>query len=469
MNILKKLLVSCLLISLTSLSLESQSLSIDDEVLLAAKADSLLQQSINFNEHAGLTAGVYANGKIIWEGGAGFRNVKQSLPAEANMIHRIASIAKPMTAIAIMQLVEQGKIDLDVPIQTYVQEFPVKNNNTITVRHLLTHTSGINAYKNWWDSFSRKEYQTLLDAMGRFKDRKRVGEPGKTYKYTTYGYVVLGVIIEKVSGMDYETYMKEYVWKPSGMLHTSIERYKVSVENKSSLYKLKKNGKIKKEWNTNLSMKVPGGGLQSTVGDLLRFGEAVLTHKLVSEATLEIMLEDPGIRPKQDGNPYGMGWFLYDTPQEQRVIGHSGSQAGTTTQLLILPDQGVVVACMSNTRRAEVMRLAWQLINYTQQKEALQIPIFAEVKLNAQAMDRFVGFYGFENSKNGVKIYRKGGQLYSVDKMQNKRLKLYAASATKLFYRSFNGWYDFEIDEKGKVQNATYHQNGEKVLAKKIK
>lgn len=457
--------------SLLSFSISvCQSLSLEEIGLLASKADTLLDQGIEFGEHAGWTAGVYAEGEIQWEGGAGLRDVSAGLPAEPHMIHRIASIAKPMTAVAIMQLVEQGKIDLDAPLQSYVPEFPQKPEGTITVRHLLTHTSGINAYKSRLDGFTFKEYPTLLEAMGRFQDRDLVGTPGQVYQYTTYGYVVLGVVIEKVSGLNYEEYMKKYVWEPAGMKNTQAEKHKVAMDNKSQLYRKTKKGKLKKDLNTNISMKVPGGGLQSTVGDLLRFGEALLEGKLIDPQTFETMMEDPGIRPKEAGNPYGMGWFLYDTDPERRVIGHSGGQAGTTTQLMILPDQGVVVACISNTRGGgnwgNVMNFTWKMIDYVIEEGAIDKPLWKQVSISTEAMDRLTGKYDF--GKGGIlALKRKGDQLYS-DLNQFKGIKLYPASESILYYRNVEAHFTFELDPQGKVAKTIYTQQGKEYSPKKL-
>lgn len=434
--------------------------------LLKSKADSLLQQGITFGEVVGWTAGIYAEGDIRWEGGAGYRDREKRLPATPQMIHRTASIAKPMTAIAILQLVEQGKVDLDEPIQTYVPEFPEKAEGTITVRHLLTHTSGINAYKNRRDMVSFKEYGSHLQAMEKFKDRDLVGEPGKVYQYTTYGYVVLGAILEKVSGMEYAAYMKQYVWEPAGMLHTSPEKHKVEVQHKSQLYKLK-NGKLKDDLPTNISVKVAGGGLQTTVGDLLRFGEAVIAHKLIKAETLHMMLQNPAIRPQEAGNPYGMGWFLYDTDPENRLIGHSGAQAGTSTQLLIMPDQGIVVACLSNTRNSHSGTLTWGLLNLVKDPETMEKPLLTKVDLPREALDRFVGSYDFGNG-SVIKIKRKGDQLYSYFN-QFKGLKLYPASESLIFYRNMVGTYfQFDFDDQGEVVKTSYTQQRETYYLQKV-
>lgn len=115
------------------------------------------------------------------------------------MLGRIASITKPMTAIAIMQRYERGMIDLDKPIQTYIKEFPRKVKGDITIRLLLKHTSGIAHYSSKWDALSFTHYPTLANALDAFKDRELDFEPGTQYRYSSYGYTVLGAIIEEVS------------------------------------------------------------------------------------------------------------------------------------------------------------------------------------------------------------------------------------------------------------------------------
>ena len=466
MNISKFLSIAIGIILGTFLFVNAQVKQITDPSLLKAKADSLLQQGISFGEVVGWTAGIYADGKILWEGGAGLRDRDRGLAAGSNMIHRTASIAKPITAVAILQLVEQGKIDLDEPIQTYLPEFPQKPEGTITVRHLLTHTSGINAYKNRLDMVSFKEYDNHLHAMGKFQDRDLVGEPGKVYQYTTYGYVVLGAILEKVSGMGYEAYMQQFVWGPAGMKHTSAERHKVALENKSRLYRSKK-GKLKDDTNTNISVKVAGGGLQTTVGDLLRFGEGVISHRLIQAKTLDLMLQNPGIRPKEAGNPYGMGWFLYNTDPENRIIGHSGSQAGTNTHLLIMPDQGIVVACLSNTRRSNAGGLAWQLLDLVRNPRSLEKPLRKKIELSEEALDRFVGAYAFENGEV-LKVTRKGSQLYSHFNAF-KGLPIYPANESMVFYRNVDGYIECKWDADGAVEKASYTQNGREYNLKRLK
>jgi CubicO group peptidase (beta-lactamase class C family) len=314
----------------------------------------------------GVSAAYSIDNKIIWQHSMGYADQENTIPFTERTLNRTASIAKPMTAIAIMQLVENGQIDLDVPIQTYLPNYPTKKKGTITVRHLLTHSSGIDAYKNAKEAETQKEYPTLTDATEVFSKRKLKFTPGTDFFYTTYGYVVLGLIIEVVSGLSYEEYMKQNIWDKVGMASTGVEKYNVNYTNKSQLFHHEK-GKTRLGKKNNLSSKVPGGGIYSTVEDLLKFGNGVVNNTFVKAATLEQMIEVNGL--KKDGNPYGFGWFLYGpAPHQNVVIGHSGEQTGVSSQLMIIPKSKTVVVVLSNTsgKWKEVIQYSGALIGLSE-------------------------------------------------------------------------------------------------------
>lgn len=168
-------------------------------------------------------------------------------------------------------------------------------------------------------------------------------EPGTQYAYTTYGYVVLGRILEQVSGMEYGAYMQQNIWDKAGMRHTGIER----AETLSQQSRLYRKGSKRPRYN-NLSNRIPGGGFYTTLQDMLRFGNAVVSHKLIQESTLKTMTE---IQLQQkEGNPYTLGWFLYaPAPQQSAVIGHSGEQTGAATQLMLIPQSKTVIVVLANT------------------------------------------------------------------------------------------------------------------------
>ncbi|MCB0376351.1 MAG: beta-lactamase family protein, partial [Sinomicrobium sp.] len=158
----------------------------------------LLEKTIAENEFAGVAAGFSIVGDSTWAYGAGYSNVENKEAFTGQTVTQIASLVKPMTAIAMMQLWEQGKVRLDDPIQKYVPDFPVKKEGPVTVRQLLNHTSGIGGYASEAARENRKNYTTLAEAVAVFKDNDLVSPPGTAYYYSTYGYVLLGRLIENV-------------------------------------------------------------------------------------------------------------------------------------------------------------------------------------------------------------------------------------------------------------------------------
>ncbi|MEO0339925.1 MAG: serine hydrolase domain-containing protein [Bacteroidota bacterium] len=431
--------------------------------LLARKADTILQQSVDYKENHGVSAAIYYKGAMIWSGGAGWMDINKTKPAKGDMIARTASITKSMTAVAILQLVEAGKIDLDVPIQTYIPNFPKKKEGTITTRHLLNQTSGIANYKSMKDGFSTETF-TMEEAVDRFKDRKLVGKPGQVYQYATYNYMVLGLIIEKVSGQKYEDFLYTNVWKPAQMEDTYLEHKAKPSDRKSDLF-VAENSQTTADLQTNLSMKAAGGGVQSSAIDLGKFALAMLDNQLVQAATFTKMLENPGVR--KNGTPYGMGFKLYQDGPYGKVIGHNGAQAGCATEWMVFLDQDLVVSVLSNTRNGNATLIAQQLAKIVLSEEQRAKAIPSTVKLKPAQIDAITGKYAF-NKKNVIEIYFKDGQFYS-DLNQFKGLKLYAASPSKLYYRSMDAQFEFDLNTDGQVEKTTYYQNGQAMNPNKVK
>lgn len=316
-----------------------------------AKALHLLTEAVDQGKCAGIAAGFSVQSEINWMDGAGEQVLKSGNGFKQQTLTRIASITKSMTAVAVLQLYEQGKVDLDATIQAYIDDFPQKSEGDITVRQLLQHSSGIDGYQSGRERENKVYYNNLEEAIRIFRDRDLVHQPGAAFHYTTYGYVVLGRLIERVSGMSYENYLQKNIWEPAAMTNTGVEIAGRKYENKSALYHLRSGRKLKSVKPTDLSDRVPGGGVYSTVEDLLKFGQALLEGKLLDSSTLELMWQDSGL--KREGNAYGMGWYLYgENPHYGPVYGHNGAQTGASTFLMLLPEQQTTIVVLSNTSGA---------------------------------------------------------------------------------------------------------------------
>jgi CubicO group peptidase (beta-lactamase class C family) len=297
-------------------------------------------------KNIGITAGYSVGGELKWSNAAGYLCKDDETPFSTTTLTRIASISKNFTAVAVMQLVEQNLIELDTPIEVYLSDLPA-DKKQLTVRQLMAHTAGISQYQGEDEIENTIHYNSLNEAMNVFIQRPLLFEPGSKYFYTTYGYVILGRIIEAVSSLPYQEYMKKHIFDPVGMKNTVIEEINEKYPNRSCLYH-KGRRKAKKGKQNDLSNRIPGGGYLSTLEDLIIFGNAMIDDKLISRESFDLMLE---IQPVEyDGNKYGLGWFMYGPhPNENVVIGHSGGQTGCTSQLMIVPRSKTVVVVLSNT------------------------------------------------------------------------------------------------------------------------
>jgi len=309
----------------------------------------LLDDAFSKKEVVGVASGVINIDGKTWYHQAGYANRDSKTPFSIHTVSRIASTSKPITAVAIMQLVEQGKLTLNTKVGSILPEFNNGQKAKITVQHLMQHSSGIPHYKNKKEINNEKEYPNLSDVLSIYIDRELLFEPGTKFTYSVYGYVTLGIIIEKISGISYTDYLTENIFKKAGMKNSSIEEFGQNYPNKSKLYHKHSKRKTIEITNQNLSDRVPAGGIQTTVEDLLLFGKSLLNHTLVSKESMELLLTDSGLEVKPN-NPYGMGFRLYGTGEKMgRIVGHNGQQLGCSAFLFLFPDRGIASAVISNT------------------------------------------------------------------------------------------------------------------------
>ncbi|MGH9942149.1 MAG: serine hydrolase domain-containing protein [Pyrinomonadaceae bacterium] len=299
----------------------------------------------------GFSIAVVTENRLRWQRGYGVADVENSVPAGPSTAYRLASVSKPLTAVAVMQLAEQGKLDLDAPVQKYVPSFPPKQW-PVTTRQLLAHTSGIRNYKG--DEFhSTRHYQSLSDALAIFKDDPLLHEPGARYTYTTHGYTLLGAIVEGASGMKFTDYAREHVFQPAGMTHTRDDCVADIIPHRARGYAKSATGGLRNADLADTSYKVPGGGLIAPAEDLAKFAIALQTGKLVRPETFALMSKPP---KSCDGREtcYGLGWIIGteaaggDGGRRQGAIWHNGMQQGVTTNLYLRPKERFALVLLTN-------------------------------------------------------------------------------------------------------------------------
>lgn len=293
----------------------------------------------------GLAVAVAIHGKLAYAEGFGYADLEQRVPARPTTKFRIGSISKPLTATALMQLVEQGKIDLDAPIQKYVPSFPDKDAK-ITPRLLAGHLAGIRHYQG--DEFLiSKHYDSVLDALKIFKNDPLVAPPGTKFHYSSYGFNLLSAAIENASGENFVSYMRNHVFIPLGLIDTLADQNQPVIEERSRFYSREKDGPFENAPYVDNSYKWAGGGFLSTAEDLVRFGSALLQPGFLKESSLQLLFTSQKTNSGAETG-YGMGWSVHKSKSGQKIYEHAGGSVGGSCQLILYPDSQVVVALVTN-------------------------------------------------------------------------------------------------------------------------
>ena len=293
----------------------------------------------------GLALAVAVGGKIVYSEGFGYADLEERVPVWPTTKFRIGSISKPLTATALMQLVEAGKLDLDAPVQKYVPAFPDKGA-PVTVRMVAGHIAGIRHYQG--DEFHiQKHFDNVLDSLKIFENDPLVSPPGTEFHYSSYGFNLLSAVIESASDEKFLDYMRGHVFDGVGLVHTAADQNARIIEERSRFYEKEKDGTLENAPYVDNSYKWAGGGFLSTSEDLVRFGSALLQPGVLKAATLKEMFT-PQRTKSGKVVEYGIGWFVRKSKSGKPIYEHSGGAVGGTSQLIIYPESYVVVALVTN-------------------------------------------------------------------------------------------------------------------------
>ncbi|WP_417445297.1 serine hydrolase domain-containing protein [Joostella sp.] len=302
--------------------------------------------SLNGDDFSG-TVLVAHNDSIIEQRAYGLASIEFNVKNKIDTKFNIASITKLFTAVATLQLYEQGKLKLNSPIGEYLPDYPNKLvRDSVTVHQLLTHTSGLNNfYVADENKIKNLEYKTISDFMPLFVNDTLLSKPGTKYNYSATGMVVLGLIIEKVSGKNYYDYLRENIFKPAEMPNTTELEIDSIVNNKASGYtSMFGENKTLKKNDYYLTKASPGGFYYSTVNDLFNFSKALRNYKLLKKETTELMFE-PKVKGYNTHMGYGIG---VDQRYNQTILGHSGGWYGIHCELMDFMNDNYTVVILSN-------------------------------------------------------------------------------------------------------------------------
>jgi CubicO group peptidase (beta-lactamase class C family) len=292
----------------------------------------------------GVSAAVALEHELRWSAGYGRTDIENNVPATASTVYRLGSIAKTITAAAVLQLAEKGLLDLDAPVQKYVPTFPAKQW-PVTCRQLLAHVGGVRWYADG-EMESTRHYGSVTDGLAMFKDDPLAFEPGTAFLYSSYGYNLLGAAIEGASGTTYLDYVRKNVFEPAGMERAQADDVFAIIPNRARGYQKASTGELRNSALADTSNKIPGGGLVATAEDVARFAMALQGGALLQKDTLGRMMTRQTTR---DGRVTGTGLGLFLGERDRvREAWHTGGQPQVSTILYMRPDRRVAVALLTN-------------------------------------------------------------------------------------------------------------------------
>jgi CubicO group peptidase (beta-lactamase class C family) len=352
-------LLAVLLACASAVSSQQNSLATEKR----AEIEKAVSSFMSANSVPGVGVAVVLEGEPAWSAGFGMADLENSAPATSSTLFRLGSISKPITAVAVLQLWERGKLDLDAPAQKYCPAFPQKEW-PITARELLGHLGGIRHYnsdgKGDIPEDSARHFTSMEESLQIFAADPLVSKPGTKFNYSTYGYTLLGCVLEGATSQKYVDFVRENVFKPARMEHTQADDFFAVIPHRTRWYHKDKAGAVRNAGVLDSSYKIPGGGLLSSADDMARFEAAILADKLVQRSTRDLMWT---VLKPTEGKPshYALGWFVAEK-FGLRTAGHTGGQQGTDTAFLMAPERRAGVVVLANMDNVNTNLLADEIL-----------------------------------------------------------------------------------------------------------
>ena len=369
---------------------------------LEKKVDEYLAPLVTSGDFYG-TVLFAKDGKIELVKGYGFSDIEHQVKNTPQTIYHIASVNKPITSVGILYLHQNGKLNIDDPISRYLSGYP--NGDVITIKHLLSQTSGIPSYNRFPDygEYSKRE-NSLKEVVDWFKDEDLLFEPGSEYGYSNSNFVLLAYLIEQVSGLTYQKFMERNIFEPLQMKHTKPFKYDEIVPNRAEGYDPASTAfGLKKTGFYNNSIKTGSGALFSTVGDLLKLDQALYGEDLLNRETKKLMFTPIG------QNEYGLGWGIWKRFKKNKHD-HDGASPGSVAYFSRYPDDKVTIVFLGNINTGVFNRMKYDLAAIYFNKE-YEIPVPRKyISIDEETLKQYEGRFEFE-SGNFFDLKVKEGNL----------------------------------------------------------
>lgn len=439
--------VLCFLLS--AFSVLAQNLDVN------ARLEQIIQSRVVKHEFMGSVL-IAKGDTIVLNRGYGSANLEWSIPNSPSTKFRLGSLTKQFTAACVLLLQERGRWRTSDKVKAYLPDAPATWDN-ITIAHLLSHTSGIPNFTSFPDYRDTESKTTTPEALvQRFRDKPLDFEPGSKWRYSNSGYILLGYLIEKVSGEAYQRFVQENLFQPLGMGNSGYDSNAAIIPQRASGYAPSKDGVVNAGF-INMTVPFSAGALYSTTEDLLKWNRGLYGEKLLSEASLKEMTT----AVKQD---YGFGLSI-SVVKGHRRIEHNGGIEGFNTHLSYWPEDKLSVVVLANLNGNAADELAGQLAAAVHGEKVTLASERKEVTLSPSALDQFVGIYSLAPNVE-LSIIRENDHLMTQLTGQPK-FQIYPENSELFFLKVVDAQLEFGRDESGKIVQVTLHQGGRDLVARK--
>ena len=409
------------------------------------------------------------DGKVVVNQGYGMANFELDVPNTPLTKFRLGSITKPFTAMAIMLLQERDELNVQDSICKYLPECPAAWQS-ITIHHLLSHTSGLAKHDKAGDYLKIAMMpMTVTQLIASFKNKPADFKPGEKYDYNNNGYILLGYVIEKVSGVSYEAFLRENIFAPLNMTDTGYDNHLPIIKNRAAGY-MSERGKLFNAVYVDQSQPFAAGALYGTTGDLLRLDQALNDGKFLPQKTLDTMFTQV-IGEYGPGLNYGYGWFV-SKQFNRRAISHPGGLPGFASMITRYPEEKVLIVVLSNLQNSQIVRASRDLAAIVF-GEKYEVPkVRTAVEINPKILRAYVGEYEdrpgritrifVENDTLMLKLAATAAGEHDVIPMKPE-------SETQFFDPLNDIQVAFINDANGQISEMILRLSGREFRAKKIK
>jgi len=387
---------------------------------------------------------VAQHGKTIFGQSYGMADLEWSIPNSSTTRFNIASMTKQFTAAAVLLLEDRGKLKTDDSIRKYFPEAPASWDK-ITIYNLLTHTSGI--------SDDAATYVPGTPDKMIFHDKPPNFQPGEKWSYVNMGFLVLGYLIEKISGQTYEEFLKENIFQPLGMNDSGLESFVTILPHRASGYWPGANG-LENAARPDTRLGFASGALYSTTEDLLRWEEGLFGGKVLSPASFHKMTT-----PFR--NDYACGLFSRRV-NGHLVIEHNGDNIGFNAVMAYYPEEGLAIIVLANQNGQSMDKIATALAALAHGETVPPPSIHKEIRLSSVVLARYAGKYQFADG-GSVEMASEGNHLVT-----SSGTLFFPESETKFFSKAFDMQVEFLRDDKGEFRVLIWRGDGKEDKATKM-